>query len=182
MKLIRTKLALALAAGLGSLACQSSPDSLGTYTVVDADPAVRAPLMDAVAGLEGRWTGLAPDGSTGTTEFKVSSAGSAVRELMLAGTEHEMTNMYTLDGNALVMTHYCAGGNQPQMRATAIEDGRIVFEPVGVSDLKSEDDVYMGAMTLVIQDADTVEQHWSSYKAGEPDESHSMVIELKRSR
>lgn len=178
---IRQARTLALALALGSFfaACQSSPE---TYTVVAADPAARTPLLEAVAGLEGRWAGLAPDGSTGTTEFQVSSNGSVVREIMLAGTEHEMTNMYTLDGNALVMTHYCAGGNQPHMRATSIEDGRIAFEPVGVSDLKSEDEIYMGAMTLVLQDADTIEQHWSSYKAGEPDDSHTMVIELKRVR
>lgn len=172
-------LGLALAVALGSAACQSASD---TYEVVPVDPAVRTPLMDAVAGLEGRWRGVAPDGSTGITEFAVSSNGSVVRELMLAGTEHEMTNMYTLDGNALVMTHYCAGGNQPHMRATAMEGDRIAFDSVDVSDLKSEDEIYMGAMTLVIKDADTIEQHWSSYKAGERVDDHSMVIELKRDR
>ena len=137
--------------------------------------------MATVAALEGRWTGVAPDGSTGVTEFVVSSSGSAVREIMMPGTENEMTNMYTLDGNALVMTHYCAGGNQPHMRASAIEGNRIVFEPTGVSDLKSEDEVYMGSMTLVIKDADTIEQHWSSYCAGIRDDSHDMVFEMKRS-
>ena len=172
-------LGFALALGFASVACRSSSD---TYAVVPADPAVRAPLMDAVAGLAGRWSGTAPDGSGGTTEFVVSSNGSAVREIMLAGTEHEMTNMYTLDGNALTMTHYCAGGNQPHMRATSIEDGRIVFAPAGVSDLKAEDEVYMGGMTLVIKDADTIEQHWASFKAGETDDSQTMVIELKRDR
>ncbi len=45
---------------------------------------------------------------------------------MYPGMEHEMTNMYTLDGNTLVMTHYCAGGNQPRMRATGVENGRVV--------------------------------------------------------
>ena len=75
-----------------------------------------------------------PDGE-GIVEFRVSSNGSAVRELMYPGTEHEMTNMYTLEGNTLVMTHYCAGGNQPHMRASKFENGRLAFEPDGVSDL-----------------------------------------------
>ena len=166
-------------AGLGLAACQSTA---GTYAVVSTDPAIRAPLFDAVAALEGRWTGVAPDDSTGVTEFVVSSNGSAVREIMLPGTPQEMTNMYTLDGNSLLMTHYCAGGNQPRMRATAIEDGCIVFEPIGVGDLESEDEVYMGAMTLVIKDADHIEQHWSSYLAGASDGSHDMVFEMKRTR
>ena len=68
------------------------------------------------------------------------------------------------------------------MRARAIEGNSIVFEPAGVNDLKSEDEVYMGAMTLVIKDANHIEQHWSSYKAGAPDDSHSMVFEMTRAR
>ena len=99
---------------------------------------------------------------------------------MQPGTPIEMTNMYTLDGSGLVMTLYCAGGNQPHMRATAIEGDRIVFEPTGVSDLKSEDEVYMGAVTLVIQDADRIEQHWFSYKTGARDEGHDMLFKMER--
>lgn len=167
---------LALILVLGCVACQGTAKS----HVGPTDPALRKPLFDAVAALEGSWTGVAPDGTEGRTEFSVTSAGSAVRETMMPGTEHEMTNMYTLDGNGLVMTHYCAGGNQPHMRATAVEGNRIVFEPVSVSDLETEDQVYMGAMTLVLIDADHVEQHWSSYKSGEKDGGHDMVIALER--
>jgi len=161
-------LTLTFALALASTACRATSSS---HAVVPTDPTVRAPLLDAVASLAGHWKGTAPDGSSG---------GSAVREIMLPATPSEMTNMYTLDGNGLVMTHYCAAGNQPHMRATAIGGDRIVFESVGVSDLKSEDEVYMGAMTLVIRDADHIEQHWYSYRAGVRDESHDMVFEMER--
>jgi hypothetical protein len=55
-----------------------------------------------------------------------SAGGSVVMETMMAGTDYEMINMYHLDGDDLVLTHYCAGGNQPTMRldrakATATE-------------------------------------------------------------
>ncbi len=52
-----------------------------------------------------------------TCVFKLLSGGSAVRETMFPGTDHEMTNMYHLDGHDLVLTHYCAEGNQSRMRA-----------------------------------------------------------------
>ncbi|MEZ6019293.1 MAG: hypothetical protein R3F17_04090 [Planctomycetota bacterium] len=43
-----------------------------------------------------------------------------MREIMFPGQPFEMTNVYRLDGNDLCVTHFCAVGNQPQMRATAL--------------------------------------------------------------
>jgi hypothetical protein len=165
---------LAVALALTALACQST----STPNVVQADAAKRDRLLSAVSALEGRWRGASPDGQTQYTEFAVTSAGSVVREVMMPGEEHEMVNMYALDGNSLVMTHYCAGGNQPRMRATSIEDGRMSFVADGVSDLKAKDEIYMGAMTLEIVDEGRIVQHWSALKGGEPD--HEMVIEMTR--
>lgn len=156
-------------------ACAATGDEQHSIRVVEADDAVRAPLLDAVKALEGRWH-VAGDAGAGTTVFEVTSNGSAVRETMFAGEEHEMTNMYTLDGNGLHMTHYCAMGNQPHMRATAVENGRIEFHPAGVSDLEAADETYMGQMTLVIVDADHIEQHWKGFGA----EPHETVISLER--
>ncbi len=173
MKLIHP---IAVLVSFAALACQTA----STPAVVEADPAERDALFSAVTALEGRWQGPMPDGGSRMVEFAVIAAGSAVREIMMPGHEHEMTNMYTLDGNSLVMTHYCAGGNQPRMRAFAVEDGRIEFRADGVSDLKSEDEVYMGSMTLVLVDEDHVEQHWQALKAGELD--HEMVFEMVRVR
>ena len=49
-------------------------------------------------------------------EFKTSAAGTVVMETMNPGTGHEMINMYHVDGDDLLLTHYCAGNNQPRMR------------------------------------------------------------------
>lgn len=167
------------AAVLGSLVtavgCSTTAgDDLG---VVTADPAVRAPLLGAVAELEGRWLAES-DFGTGEQIFSVGSNGSAVREVMNPGQPFEMTNMYVLEGNSLVMTHYCGAGNQPRMRATSIVDGRMEFESIGVGDLKSPDELYMGSMTLVFIDADTIEQHWNSVNA--PAGQDKMMFTLRR--
>ena len=160
--------------------CASTTDGSTSFQPVEIDSETRAELFGAVSSLEGRWESVGMDGAPAYTEFEVSSAGSVVRECMLKGTEHEMTNMYTLDGNVLQMTHYCAVGNQPHMRATALKDGRIAFEFQNVSDLKSADEIYMGEMTLVIHDKDRIEQQWRSFKGGEP--GQEMLIEMKRVR
>jgi hypothetical protein len=154
------------------LACQSSGP-----VVVDTDPVHRETLFAPVRALAGTWR-VDADEHPGEIRFEVTSGGSAVRELMFPGTEHEMTNMYSLDGNSIVMTHYCAGGNQPHMRATAIDGNRLVFESDGVSDLKKSDAQYMGAMTLVLVDEDHIEQHWVAYNAAS-EEEHP-VFELTR--
>lgn len=165
---------LHLAAPLLALAAcasqtSSGPVAGGELTIVDADPAIRAPFMEALTALEGRWTSVTPYGESEHV-FHVSSMGSAVREIMSPGMEHEMTNMYTLDGNGVTMTHYCGAGNQPHMRATAFDGRRLEFRTTGVSDLKDPGEHYMGEMTLVFVDDDHVEQHWTSIENGEKSE------------
>jgi hypothetical protein len=164
---------VALALVLSTAACRSS----ATPRVVEADPARRATLLAAVAALEGRWVMEGPEGPA-YTEFALTANGSAVRETMFPGTPHEMVNMYTLDGNSLLMTHYCAGGNQPRMRAETLADGRLAFRFDGVGDLKAPDETYMGEMTLVLIDGDHIEERWIAFNQGDVD--HSPVFALKR--
>lgn len=156
-----SRFALAVLFCLPLGACAST-----TPAVVDVDPAMREPLFAAVTALEGRWEGSAEmegEAVDLVAEFAVSSGGSVVREVMSPGGPFEMTNMYALDGNGLVMTHYCAAGNQPHMRATALEGNRLAFRSEGVSDYKPTDEYYMGEMTLVLVDDDTIEQHWKAF-------------------
>lgn len=157
------------------LACQSSGDA----AFPERDAELRDELFATVAALEGRWEMAGEDGPQ-YIEFHVSSNGSAVREVMFPGTANEMTNMYTLDGNSLVMTHYCAGGNQPHMRATSLEDGHLAFTAFGVSDLASPDAVYMGDMTLFIEDEDHVEERWRALTGDTVD--HMPAFALTRVR
>ena len=49
--------------------------------------------------------------------IKVTAGGSAVHETLFPGSAHEMVSVYHLDGADLVMTHFCALGNQPRMKA-----------------------------------------------------------------
>lgn len=78
-------------------------------------------LLGKVKTLEGEWTLTGPDGQPGSIVFKTSSAGSVVRETMFPGQPHEMTNVYHMDGPTCVVTHYCAAGNQPRMRAAKLD-------------------------------------------------------------
>jgi hypothetical protein len=134
---------------------RQQPGSVLPEGRLPASDSERAALIERVKTLAGTWEASGPDGTHVASVFTVSSNGSVVREIMLPGTAHEMTNMYTMDGPTLVMTHYCAMGNQPHMRAHASSDPKVIkFEPDGVSDLKNAEQGYMGAMTLTLVDAD----------------------------
>jgi hypothetical protein len=146
--------------------------------IVSANANEREALFAPVRALEGRWEGQDPEGNKLTVEFKLTSGGSAVREEMFPASEHEMTNMYTLDGNRLRMTHYCAMGNQPHLIGSMRQAGRIEFETEVVSDLKKADEPYMGWMTLVLVDADHIEEHWRALTSGKVD--HETVFKLAR--
>lgn len=159
-------------------ACQSTAN----HEVEPVDQQHRKELFQLVSALEGTWSCADSQGNLSTTRFDVTSGGSVVRETMFPGTPHEMTNMYALDGNALVMTHYCAGGNQPSMRARAMEGNALDFDFESVRDLGGPDETYMGAMTMVFNADGTVEERWSGLKDGQVDPAHGMVFKLKRQR
>ena len=147
-----------------------------------ATPAQQAALFDRVKTLQGTWVGKDDKGQEHVAStFTVSSAGSIVREVMLPGSDHEMTNVYHMDGPTLVMTHYCAMGNQPRMRASIQPPSREIIDPLAapggypyvidlkfdsVTNLHDSGEPYMGGMKLVFVDADHVKTDWTSYQDG----------------
>jgi hypothetical protein len=170
-------------AGCGGGASQQA----GRAQVVQpATPAQKSALFDRVASLAGTWEMTDEEGKTHVASvFTVSSGGNVVREVMFPGAPHEMTNVYHMDGDDLVVTHYCAVGNQPRMRSTAAggtSKDRIHFAFDSVTNLTSNDQTYMGDMTLVFVDANMIRQEWKSFKGGsaKADPGHSPSFELRR--
>jgi hypothetical protein len=155
-------------------------------TLLAAIPAVAGDFsaqaaFERLKGLAGTWTGKAPaegGGSDATHVFQVSANGTVVMETMFPGTDHEMINMYHLDGESLMLTHYCAGGNQPRMRlASGSTANEMVFEFDGGTNLDPEKDSYIHDARLVF-DGDMLESNWVSWSAGK--ENHKMVFRLHR--
>lgn len=170
----RTSL-LALFSALLLSACQSAPTPIASV-----NPQTRAKLYTPIEALVGRWSGTLPDGSACTTEFKRSAMGSVVVETMFPGEAHEMTNVYHLDGDSLLLTHYCGGGNQPRMRASSTDGQRFEFRFDSITDLRAAKPSYMGEMTLEIQDKDHMVQRWKSFPGQQLD--HEMVFTYTRQR
>jgi hypothetical protein len=138
--------------------------------VAAAPPEQRSMLLDRIKSLEGTWEVRDEQGQTRVASvFAVSSNGSVVREVMLPGAPEEMTNVYHMDGPALVMTHYCAMGNQPRLRAAGADaPGVITLRLDSVSNYTSAAGGYMGELEITIRDKDHVTERWTHFKDGKP--------------
>jgi hypothetical protein len=135
--------------------------------------------------LAGEWVGKTDKSEHGMgkmrTVFKVTSGGSAVAETMAPGTAHEMINMIHPDGDDIVLTHYCAIGNQPEMKAPGKIEGKdVVFTFSRCGNMKSPNDMHMHAVTYTFVDKDTLRTKWTNYDNGKP--AGDMVFEYQRKK
>ena len=178
------KLAIAVAPLFLVTACATSAtNSLTNPRVVrPASDAQKSVLIERVKSLAGTWEGKAPEGPQ-TITFAVCSGGSAVREVMFPGTPHEMTNMYTMDGDTLLMTHYCAMGNQPRLTAEGdCATGPIHFNFVDGTNIARRDDAHMDSLIMTPgADGQSLVNDWSSWQDGKVTGHKVMNLQRKRS-
>ena len=123
MKLTRSAI-LAMAPVFVSVALASGARA------ADAAPDAKA-AFERMKTLVGAWQGshTKPDGPAMEVDYRLTSNGTALVERLFAGTTHEMTSVYHLEGSDLVITHYCAMGNQPRMKLVAGgKDGDLRFD------------------------------------------------------
>ena len=141
--------------------------------------------LDRFRALAGEWVSL--DENAKPTDqvasvYRVTAAGSAVVETLFPGTPHEMVTVYHMDGDTLMLTHYCAAGNQPRMRAEAgPTPDTLVFRFAGVTNMASENDMHMHQATIRFVDEDHLDAEWLSWENGRPGETARFHLVRKKS-
>src|SRR5262249_33711013 len=140
--------------------------------------AAKAPAAAKHAGLErmkklaGTWVAADKDGKPTdkvVSVIRVTAAGSAVIETLFPGQPHEMISMYHLDGKDLIMTHYCALGNQPRMKADPKSPAnKIHFKFDGGTNFDPAKDKHMHEGTITFVDDDHIEFCGSAWDGGKP--------------
>ena len=68
--------------------------------------------------LAGKWEPhvIKADGPQAPVEFKILGGDATIIETLFGGTPHEMVTAYTIEGDDLLLRHYCSEGNQPLLR------------------------------------------------------------------
>src|SRR5512137_1642123 len=104
--------------GLAALLCVIG---LSAVSLAEGDPARTAlSKLSALAGeWEGtyQWTGARSDHGTMGARYYVTGNGTSLVEDLVQEGKPTMTSVYHLDGNDLRVTHFCAAGNQPRLKA-----------------------------------------------------------------
>ena len=144
------------------------------------------PGLEKMKKLAGTWVMADKDGKPTdkvVSVIKVTAGGSAVHETIFPGQPMEMVSLYHLDGNDLIMTHYCMLGNQPRMKADPKPpSNQIVFRFAGGTNLDPAKDKHMHEATLTIVSDDRIEVNGTGWENGAPAKEMCCGLKLVRKK
>ena len=148
-------LALATAIGAPVFAASQSPTA----------PKPPKAAFKQLQALAGNWEGKDSDGGAAKTKFEIVAAGTAVMETISPtgmGME-DMLTLYSIDGDSIVLVHYCPTNNQPRMKATpgTGEVRELTFEFQGAGNLPSEETGHQHKLVIQFEDADHITETWT---------------------
>jgi hypothetical protein len=136
--------------------------------------------FEQLKALAGSWQGTL-EGQPLYVSLRVTSMGNALlHEMRGAGPDDPIT-MFHLDGDRLLLTHFCDAGNQPRMVATASPDGKtIVFNFLDATNLLSSQKGHMQRVTFTLIDSDHHTEDWEFAMAdGKP---MGGLLDLRRTK
>lgn len=140
----------------------------------DAKPAgaAKPDALEPFRKLAGEWVGTVGEGDDRqelTIIYRVVGAGSAVVEELFKGTPHEMITVYHLDGDTVMLTHYCAARNQPRMRAVQSDKpNEVKFEFAGGTNIDPARTTHMHSLLVRFVGDDRFQAEWEHYQDGKP--------------
>lgn len=166
--------------------------SLSTIAMAQSDAKKSFDQMKTLAGSwEGPVTLDPPQADMNTDKpvhvsLRVTSRGNAlVHEMQEAGTELDATRydhpvtMFYVDGERLILTHYCDAGNRPRMTGKVSPDGKKVeFDFVDLSGSNQYGHMYHAVFTTV--DANHHVEDWTYLMPG--DKAMHAHMDLQRAK
>jgi hypothetical protein len=131
--------------------------------------------FDKLKTLAGSWEGRVTtlpqqadiEGKLMQVSLRVTSMGNAiVHEATGAGRPDDPVTMLYLDGDRLLLTHYCDAGNRPRMTGTMSPDGKTVeFEFLDVAGSTQYGHMHHAVFTVI--DANHHTEDWTYMEPGD---------------
>jgi hypothetical protein len=135
--------------------------------------------LDHFKAMEGTWVGKGARGDTAEVTYRVIAGGTSVMADIKMGDE-SMTSLYYVDGQRLMMTHFCPSNNQPRMQATISSEGKIVtFDFLDATNLASPSAGHMHKAVYSFTAADHYSEDWTWKHEGK--DAH-MQFEMQRKK
>lgn len=115
--------------------------------------------FDLLKGMEGNWAGKNNQGQPVQVTFRMTAGGSALMSEILGRGPENMITMFHMDGDRLLMTHYCGAGNQPRMKVSSSDAKSVSFEFFDGTNI-GPGDGHMQHVTFTQADADHHVEEW----------------------
>jgi hypothetical protein len=115
--------------------------------------------FDMLKGMEGNWVGKNAQGQPLQVTFRLTSGGTALMSEIHGHGPENMITMFHMDGDRLLMTHYCGAGNQPRMKVVSSDAKSVSFEFVDGTNI-GPGDGHMQNVTFTQPDADHHLEEW----------------------
>jgi hypothetical protein len=140
--------------------------------------------LEKLKALQGEWIDV--DGVFGkkgavAVTYRVTSGGKSVLETFPVNSAEEMTTVYHVDGNDLVLTHYCSGGTQPRMRSRGLTSNTLVFDYERGDNIDPAVTSHMHSAQIEFLSADEIRATWNNWSHGKPDD-HKAMFRIVRKR
>lgn len=120
--------------------------------------------------LIGTWQGENGDGEKTAKIYRLVANGTVLQEEydVEGRDDRSMTTMYHLDGDRLLLTHYCVANNQPRMQAdlSAGDSSTLRFEFRDATNLASPEDGHMHRAVIDFVDHSHMAQAWTFQRDG----------------
>ncbi len=171
--------AVVLCAPTGASLQDGAAEARNEVPSVTAEDAAAA--YERFKNLAGQWVGKSTEGWTDREMISVIARESAVMKIsnFEAHPGETMATMIHMDGDRLMLTHYCVARNQPRLEATSIEDdGRsITFTFRDGTNLPSRDSGHMDKAIFRFVDDTHYSSHWTFYQDGQESWMEQIVYE-----
>jgi len=135
--------------------------------------------LDKFKSMAGTWQGKSPTGDTAEVTYHLAAGGTAVMgDMHMAG--DDMMSMYYVNGDDLLMTHFCPSNNQPRMKAVISPDlNTVSFDFMDITNLAGPNAGHMHRAVFLFSDADHYTEEWTwKYKGKES----TMHFEMQRKK
>ena len=141
------------------------------------------PEFEKLKTLAGEWSAKTKDGQPVRVSYKLVSNGSSLIEMLSMGKgEGDMVTVYHLDGDKLMMTHYCSANNQPRMKAQPVsgEVKSLTFSFLDATNLAPPDSGHMHRLVVAFQDKNHMTQDWTWREYGKDAYTETFRYERKK--
>ncbi|MGA8153061.1 MAG: hypothetical protein WB952_19070 [Terriglobales bacterium] len=136
--------------------------------------------FEKLKALQGSWAGKSSEGSPVQVSNRLISRGSVLMSEIHG--QEDMISAFYLDGDRLLMTHYCAVGNQPRMIGTISPDGKtITFNFLDATNVLETQPGHMQRLTVTMLDDNHHTEDWD-FLSKDGSTHHHAIFDLQRTK